>query len=79
MSEQRKKAARTAVCSAAITAVGAVATVAAVKKWGLLKIASGVALPFVVKDALQAFEQSKQKTYRYMQEHKAGRHYIKLD
>ena len=67
-----------AVLVAGATAATVVATGLALKKWGLVKLIGGVAVPFVVKDSVEAFKQSRDRTYRYMQEHKNGRHYIKL-
>ena len=80
LTEQKKK--NRAVEAILITSVAAVGTVAAgfaIKKWGLAKLLGGVAVPFMVKDTIEAFEQSRDRTVRYMQEHKNGKHYIKLN
>ena len=73
-----KNSAPVAILVAGVTAVGVVAAGLALKKWGAAKFLGGVALPFVIKDSIEAFEQSRDKTYRYMKEHKNGKHYIKL-
>jgi hypothetical protein len=77
---QKKKGNKVAE-AIAVTTVAATAAVAAgivIKKWGLAKLIGGMAVPFMVKDTMEAFDRSKKRTMEYMQEHKNGRHYIKL-
>ena len=77
---QKKKSSKVAE-AIAVTTVAATAAVAAgvvIKKWGLAKLIGGMAVPFMVKDTMEAFDRSKKRTVAYMQEHKNGRHYIKL-